>query len=183
MSTTTFTTREHREKIGKSFARQRRALALRSQLGIGKAQTKCRVVEGLHCEISEGDFSMSVDMSPKAGGTNCGPNPGVLGRGALASCLAISYMQWAAFRGVHIDHLEVLVSADYNVGADYGIRPDVQPGYQHVQYCVMVKSDEHPRRIKEIIEEADACGPYLSVWKNATAIERCVHIESSRELL
>ncbi len=65
-------------------------------------------------------------MSQTAGGTSVGPSPGVLGRGALGSCLAIGCAMWAARLGVPIDALEVEVEADYDSRGELGVS-DVGP--------------------------------------------------------
>jgi uncharacterized OsmC-like protein len=80
--------------------RNAKALELRPIIGQGTAVTKVRLTEGLACEIEEGAWNLKADMSEKSGGANTGPNPGVLGRAALGSCLAIGYAMWAARRGV-----------------------------------------------------------------------------------
>jgi hypothetical protein len=75
----------------------------------GTAVTRVRLVDGLACEIEEGAWKLVADMSPKSGGEGKGPNPGILGRGALGSCLAIGYAMWAARLGVPLTSLEVEV--------------------------------------------------------------------------
>ena len=78
-----------------AFERNAKALSLRPTLGIGTATTTVRVRDGLTCEIEDGPWKLTADMGEKQGGGNQGPNPGVLGRGALGSCLAMSYVMWA----------------------------------------------------------------------------------------
>lgn len=92
-----------------------------------------RLKPGLECEVEEGTWKMTVGMSEKSGGTNAGPNPGILGRGALGTCLAIGYAMWAARLGVPIDALEVDVEADYDRRGELGVADDVPPGYTQVR--------------------------------------------------
>jgi uncharacterized OsmC-like protein len=54
-------------------------------------------------------------MVQKSGGSGSGPNPGVLGRASLASCLAISYAMLAARREIALKAVEVDVEADYDM--------------------------------------------------------------------
>ena len=52
---------------------------------------RARVIGGLHCGGREGDWLLLLDLPVDAGGTYAGSTPGVHGRAALASCLALSY--------------------------------------------------------------------------------------------
>src|SRR5215475_4220914 len=94
--------------------RNARALELRPAIGQGTAVTRVRLIDGLACQIEEGAWKLTADMSEKSGGANTGPNPGVLGRASLGSCLAIGYAMWAARRGIQIRSLDVEVQADYD---------------------------------------------------------------------
>ncbi|NIV03707.1 MAG: OsmC family peroxiredoxin, partial [Calditrichae bacterium] len=57
----------------------------------------------------------------KHGGNNQGPNPGIFGRAALGSCLAIGYMRWAAKLGVPISKIDIEVQTDYDARGEYGV--------------------------------------------------------------
>lgn len=67
-----------------------------SATGKGTAVTKVVWRHGLTCDVSDGPWKLVAGMSDKYGGDNAGPNPGVFGRTALGSCLAIGYAMWAA---------------------------------------------------------------------------------------
>lgn len=62
--------------------------------------TKARMVDGLLCEIDDRPWTLRADMPVKAGGTERAPAPGILGCGALASCLVIGISTWAARRRI-----------------------------------------------------------------------------------
>ena len=100
------------EHIKTVLDRNAKALELRPSLGQGTAVTKVRLTGGLACQIEEGEWKLTADMSNKSGGAGAGPNPGILGRASLGSCLAIGYAMWAARRGIPIHSLEVEVHAD-----------------------------------------------------------------------
>src|SRR5712692_7767785 len=98
---------ERTEQIRQSFERNAKAMALRPSIGQGTAVTKVRLRDGLTCDVEDGNWKMTVDASQKSGGDGRGPDPGVYGRTALGSCLAIGYMFWAAKLGVTFSSLEV----------------------------------------------------------------------------
>jgi uncharacterized OsmC-like protein len=130
------------EKIRAALTRVSAVLTERPEFGRGTNVSRARIVNGLTCEIREGDYTFMADMPKQIGGEAGGPTPGVYGRAALGSCLAISYMLKAAAMNIPIDSLEVEIQADFDDGALLGTAPaDVPPGYLEVRYSVTIDSD------------------------------------------
>ena len=115
-------------------------LALKPSRGHLRCATRARLVDGLRCEIEEGPWRLAADMPAKVGGDESAPTPGVLGRGALASCLAIGIAAWAARLDVPIDALEVEVEADFDARGELGVGDRVRPGYSAVRYLIAIDS-------------------------------------------
>jgi len=92
--------------------RNQKALELRPALGRISTATCVRLTEGLACEVEEGPWRLRVDMSEKSGGQGPAPNPGIYGRAALGSCLAIGYRMIFARHHISICSLQVEVQAD-----------------------------------------------------------------------
>ncbi|MBA3231934.1 MAG: OsmC family protein [Acidobacteria bacterium] len=99
--------------IREALERNAKAVALRPSVGQKTGKTAVHLKPGLTCGVSEGAWSITVGMGT-AGGVEAGPGPGTLGRGALGSCLALSYAMWAARLGVVLDTVDVTVEADYD---------------------------------------------------------------------
>ena len=95
------------EKIKTACERSMKALKLKPSLGKGTGISKVRITNGLTCEIEEGKWRFKADMPEGAGGNSEGPTPGVYGRAALGSCLAIGYMMKAAQADIPISALQV----------------------------------------------------------------------------
>ena len=153
------------EKIAATLERNVKAVSLRPSVGQGTAVTKVVLRDGLACEVKEGPWTLVAGMTEKYGGTNDGPNPGVYGRAALGSCLAIGYAMWAARLGVPIDALEVEVHADYDVRGELGVSDDVRPGYTEVRYVVTVSSRASAEAINQWLDTADR----YSSWRDNIA--------------
>lgn len=167
------------EKIRIAFERNEKALSLRPAIGQGTAVTRVRVRQGLACEIEEGPWKLTVDASPKTGGDNMGPNPGILGRAALGSCLAMSYVRWAAVLGVPLSGLEVDIEADYDARGEYGV--DGAPaGYREVRYVVKIQSDATEEEIQRVLDTGEAHTPYLDVFRHPQQVRRTVQISKPR---
>ena len=153
-----------------------RAVTLRPSVGQGTAVTTATLRDGLSCEIQEGSWRLAAGMTEKYGGTNAGPNPGVYGRAALASCLALGYAMWAARLGIHIDSLQIEVQADYDVRGELGVSDEVRPGYSHVRYIVTVASPAPEEEITRWLDTADR----YSSWRDT--IEHSVPMTCERRV-
>jgi uncharacterized OsmC-like protein len=175
------TTESSLDRIRATFERNAKALALRPGVGQGTAVTRVRLREGLACEIEEGPWKFYVDMSAKSGGNNSAPNPGIFGRAALGSCLAIGYMQWAAKLGVPISELEVEIQAVFDSRGMYGVDGH-KPGYREIRYVVHVASDAPQHEILHVLNEADAHSDYLHVFRNPQRVLRQVHLRAGGDL-
>jgi uncharacterized OsmC-like protein len=163
---------DHSHEIRDALERNAKAVTLRPAIGRGTARTVARLRPGLACEVTDGPWSLTVGMTDKYGGTNAGPNPGVLGRGALASCVALGYAMWAARLGVSIDALEVEVQADYDVRGELGVDDDVPPGYGAVRYLVHVESSAAEADVRRALDTADRYSSYRDVFARAIDVRR-----------
>ncbi|MCH8182070.1 MAG: OsmC family protein [Proteobacteria bacterium] len=138
--------------------------------------TKARITDGLHCEIEEGPWKLAADMPVKAGGEDTAPTPGMLGRGALASCLAIGITIWAARMGIAIDALEVEVQGDFDARGELGVGEDIPPGYQEIRYIISMDSSAPPEVLADLLETAERHSPYLDVFGRAQTMERTLRV-------
>jgi uncharacterized OsmC-like protein len=163
-------------RIKECFERNRKALSLRPSIGRGTATTRVRLVEGLACEIEDGRWTMNVDLSAKSGGTGGAPDPGVYGRGALGSCLAIAYALWAAEAELPIDSLSVEIEADYDARGMYGVDGAIAD-YPEIRYRVILKSPAPDEEIEAVLADAEQHCNYLNVFTRAREIKRELRID------
>ncbi len=170
------------EKIKSGFSRVSKTLAQRPAFGLGTGISKAAIKNGLTCEIKEGIWTLTADMPEQAGGNASGPTPGVFGRAALGSCLAIGYMMRAATMDIPVSGIEVEIQADYDDGALFGTAPqDVPPGYLEIRYSVTIDSDAPEEDIIKMLDEADQHSPYLDVFSRGQNCRRQVYIVSSKQ--
>src|SRR5690242_2415385 len=95
------------QKISRAIKRSEEVLTLKPARGLGTGVSMTRIRNGLTCEIQEGNWKLLADMPESIGGNALGPTPGVYGRAALGSCLAIGYIMSAAKMNIPIISLEV----------------------------------------------------------------------------
>lgn len=169
------------EKIKTAVERCKKAFTLKPAMGRDTAVSKVRIVNGLTCEISEGAWKFSVDMPEGIGGNNTAPTPGVYGRAALGSCLAIGYIMKAAELNIPVNNLEVEVQADFDDGALLGTADKkIPPGYLEVRYAITIESDAPTEKILQLLDDGDKYSPYLDVFTRAQKCIRKVNIISTK---
>lgn len=156
--------------------RNAKAIRLRPSIGRHTGRTKVTLKPGLACEIQDGPWTLTVGIGTASGGSNAGPSPGTLGRGALGSCLAVGYAMWAARLGVPLDDVQVEVEADYDVRGELGISDEVPPGYTQVRYTVTVVSPAKEEDVRRVIDTADKYSPYLDVFSRANDMKRILRV-------
>ena len=164
---------EHLRPIKTAIERTQKALRLKPHLGQETKISTVRIADGLRCEISEGNWQLATDMPEAVGGKSSAPTPGVYGRAALGSCLAIGYMMKAAELQVPINSLQVQIEADFDDGALLGTSPpDVRPGYLALRYHITVVSDAPQEDLLKVLDEGDSHSPYLDIFSNPLSCTR-----------
>ena len=150
-------------------------LAVKPSRGFLTSTTRARLGRGLRCEISEGDWRFHVDMPAKVGGDSTAPTPGVLGRGALAGCLAIGVACWAARPEIPLDSVEIEVEADFDARGELGVE-GVDPGYSEVRYRIAIASPAAPDLLDQLVAKVERHSPYLDVFGRALRLRRTVRL-------
>ncbi len=166
------------EAIREAIERNVRAVSLRPAVGRGTAVTRVRLRDGLACDVEDGPWRLTAGMTEKYGGTGEGPNPGVLGRAALGTCLALGYAIWAARLGVSVEALEVEVQADYDVRGELGVADNVPPGYLAVRYLVTVESAAPEADVLRVLDIADRYSSWRDDFARALPVTREVRIRA-----
>src|SRR5438093_4381948 len=152
------------------FERNAKAMKLRPSLGQGTATTVVRIRSGVTCDIEDGGWKLVADESTGDGGAGLGPDPGVLTRAGLGSCLAMGYVQWAAVLEIPIESVEVVVEADYDARGMFGVDDSVAPGWRAVRYTAKISSSAPEERIRALIDTADSHSPILDDLRRAVAV-------------
>jgi uncharacterized OsmC-like protein len=166
------------ERLKSALERNRKAISLRPSIGQGTAVTKVRLRDGVTCDIEDGGWKLVADEGKNDGGNGEGPDPGVFGRAALGSCLAMAYAQWAALLDIPITSLEVEVHADYDARGMFGLDDAVPPGWGAVRYVVAIESPAPEGDVRRLLDHADRYSPLLDDFRRALPVEREVRIRA-----
>ncbi|HEX6790815.1 MAG TPA: OsmC family protein [Candidatus Krumholzibacteria bacterium] len=159
------------ESIKTAFERNGRAIELRPGVGQKTAITKVRVIQGVHCEAEEGRWKIVADASEKSGGTAQGPDPGLIVRAALGTCLAMGYVTWAAHLGVPVSNVEIEIQADFDVRGQHDV-PGISPGYSEIRYLVRIESTASDEDVQRMVETADRASMVGDVFRRAHTLVR-----------
>ncbi len=164
------------DQIKRARERATKAVSLRPAVGQATSVTRAQITDGYHCEVSEGSWTIAADMPKSEGGSERAPTPGVLGRGALASCFAIGLVGLAAQRDIPLDDLSVEVHADWDARGELGVGTDVVPGYSQVRIVVEIASPASEAAIKSLLEDAERHSPYIDVFRrdNTVLVEHTI---------
>lgn len=163
---------QNREIIKAAIERNVHAVTASPRAGQGTAVTWVRWRHGLTCDVEDGPWKIVVGMTEKYGGDNAGPNPGVFGRAALGSCLAIGYALWAARMNVLIRSLEIEVQADFDVRGELGIDDSLRPGYSEMRVVVSIESDAPEAEVVAMLEMAERHSSFLDDFRNPVPVTR-----------
>lgn len=157
---------DNQPEIKTAIERNVKAVGLRPSVGQGTVTTVATLRPGLACEVVEGPYTVTVGMTEKYGGSGAGPNPGVFGRAAVASCLAVGLSMWAARLGVPLVRLEIRMETDYDVRGELGVNSDVRPGYLAMRYHILAESPAPEADVRHLLEMGIKASSWLDNMAN-----------------
>lgn len=148
----------------------------RPEFARGTSRSVTTVLHGLRCESVEGDWQIQADLPAAAGGAGFGPTPGMLGRAALGSCLAMGYQLHAARLGVELTSIQIEIEADADDAGMLFLGSDARPGYSEVRYHVDIVSPNSDEMVLKVLDEGDTLSPYRDVFSDPTPMKRTTSI-------
>lgn len=166
----------HGQRIREALARLERAVRSKSHIARSTSATTVRLTDGLACEISDGQWRLTADQPESLGGENAGPDPGVLGRGALGVCLAQGYRIGLARHNLPVTSVEVRVEGESDIRGILGLGEDRPPGYLRVRCHVTVESGADEALVRAALDEADRRSPWLDNFARALTVDRGVTV-------
>ena len=159
-------------KIKSAFERSAKAMELKPEMGRVTKQAEARLVNGLACEVREGNWTFTNDMPEGMGGDDTGPGPGTFCRMALGSCLAIGYAQWLSLKDVPYGEINVKVEGDLDFSGILGVDDSIAPGHEELRVSVNIESPAPRAEIERIIELADRHSPVLHLITKPVPVKR-----------
>jgi uncharacterized OsmC-like protein len=83
-------------------------------------------------------------------GTDSAPNPQELLMAAVNACMMVGYVAGAATMGIRLEAVEIRTRGELDLRGFLGLSDDVAPGYEAIDYDVIIKGDGTPEQFAEI---------------------------------
>jgi uncharacterized OsmC-like protein len=164
------------ETIREITERSVKLLSMKPERGHLKGITTARIENGMRCTIEDGPWTFAADMPVKAGGEESAPTPGALGRGAFASCIAVTLVAWAARWDIPLDSVQVHVETEFDARGELGMDDSIYPGYDEVRYEISIDSPAPAEVIAELVATAERYSPYVDVFARGQSMKRIVRL-------
>ena len=83
-------------------------------------------------------------------GSDCAPNPQELLMAAVNACMMVGYVAGASIKGITLENVEIRTRGQLDLRGFLGLSEDVPPGYESIDYDVVIKGDGTPADFEEI---------------------------------
>lgn len=164
------------QTIRQALDRACRTVTLRPERGQRVYRSVATVGAGTQCHVEEGDRSLTLDVVKALGGADAGPTPSMVLRAALSGCVAIGIKQFAAWRDIPVDAVEVALETDIDARGQLGVRDDIAPGFLGIRLAIRVQTSAPQAAIEDVVAASLRCSPLMDVFQNRQAIEHDVSI-------
>jgi uncharacterized OsmC-like protein len=74
-------------------------------------------------------------------GSDCAPNPQELLMAAVNACMMVGYVAGASLKGITLENVEIRTRGQLDLRGFLGLSEDVSPGYESIDYDVIIKGD------------------------------------------
>ena len=109
-------------------------------------------------------------------GTDSAPNPQELLMAAFNACIMVGYVAGAATRGIRLDSVEIRTRGTLDLRGFLGLRDDVAPGYESVEYDVFIKGDGSSADFLEIHQNVMKTSPNYFNMSRPIRMNGTIHV-------
>ena len=92
-------------------------------------------------------------------GTDSAPNPQELLMAAFNACITVGYVAGASIKGINLESVEIRTRGELDLRGFLGLSDQVPPGYEALDYDVVIKGDGSPEDFAEIHKNVMATSP------------------------
>ena len=92
-------------------------------------------------------------------GADDAANPQELLMAAFNACITVGYVAGAALKGIKLESLEIRTRGQLDLRGFLGLSDKVAPGYERIDYEVVIKGDGSPEDFAEIHQTVMATSP------------------------
>ncbi len=107
-------------------------------------------------------FAIRTDEPAQLCGRDMAPNPQEVLMAAVNACMMVGYVAVSAMMGVELEKLEIRTSGTLDLRGFLGIDQQVKPGYEGLDYTVVIKGNGTPEQFRQIHDMVMATSPNFS---------------------
>ncbi|MGP1395150.1 MAG: OsmC family protein [Inquilinaceae bacterium] len=156
-----------------------KTVTLRPERGQRVYRNRAAVSEGTLCHVEEAGHTLTLDVGKALGGNNAGPSPSMILRSAMSGCVAIGVKQWAARRGVSVDHVEAVLETDVDARGQLGVCDDAMPGFHGIRLLITVTSPAPLEVIENLVAASLKYSPLMDVFVRSQSVDHWVSVIGS----
>lgn len=123
-------------------------------------------------QVQMGAHTVLTDSAPGLGGNSLGPSAPEMILGALASCLAHTYLIVAALHGIPLDAVTISTQGTLDLTGVVGLPEPEPPRIRSVDWQAEVKSPAEKEKIALLHSEVDRLCPVLNTLRMPVAVQR-----------
>jgi uncharacterized OsmC-like protein len=109
-------------------------------------------------------------------GSDCAPNPQELLMAAVNACMMVGYVAGASLKGITLESVEIRTRGELDLRGFLGLSEDVPPGYEAIDYDVIIKGDGSAADFEDIHQTVMKTSP------NYFNISRPIRVNGSLQL-
>lgn len=117
----------------------------------------------------ERDFQILIDEPAELLGANLAANPQEYLMAALNACMIVGYVAAASLENVNLKSLKIHTKGQLDLRGFLGLDENIKPGYEELQYKVVVSGDGTQEQWNRIHETVIRTSP--NRWNIANAIQ------------
>ena len=163
-----------------AFESTRSSIEQDPSLGTGSFSTVTRWEDGARARTTARSFTIETDEPAPLGGTDAAVDPMELLLAALGTCLTIGWVTQAAKRGLDYRDLRIEVEGTFDLRGYLALDETVRPGFDAIDYRVMVETEATAEQLEEIRRAAEATSPMFDNILTATPIRAEVAVAVPR---
>jgi len=121
-------------------------------------------------------FTISTDEPPELCGEGVAPNPQEVLMAGLDACMMVGYVAGAALKGIRLDSVEIRTRGSLDLRGFLGLSDTVPPGYETVEYDVMIKGDGSAADFEDIHQTVMKTSPNYFNLSRPVRMKGTLHV-------
>ena len=122
--------------------------------------------------VKMGDYTVVTDSAPALAGHSLGPSSPQMLLGALASCLAHTYVLQAALHGLSLQHVGIEVSGILDMNDAINPQNSKNLAIENISYRADIRSEESAEELVQLDLNVEQACAVLNTIRSAHTVQR-----------